>query len=82
MTGQGSASASRIRSSLLGLALLVVGVILLVYGINQSESVVSDVKEVFTGSPTDKSVWFIVGGAAAGVAGLAMLLLGRRATKA
>ena len=67
---------------MLGLVLLVGGAILLFYGLSQSESVVSEVKEAFTGTPTDKTVWFIIGGAVAAVLGLGMLLLGKRATKA
>jgi uncharacterized membrane protein YidH (DUF202 family) len=54
----------------IGLALLVVGVILLILGINAADSVGSEVKEVFTGTPTDKSIWLIVGGALLGVLGL------------
>ena len=42
------------------LALLVVGIILLVYGINAHGSIVSSAKEVVTGTPTDKSMWLII----------------------
>ena len=54
----------------IGIALLAVGIILLVLGINASESVGSEVKEFFTGTPTDKSVWMILGGVLLGVVGL------------
>ena len=54
----------------IGLALLVVGVVLLIYGINAADSLGSEVKEAFTGTPTDKSIWLIVGGALLGVLGL------------
>jgi hypothetical protein len=36
------------------------GVILLVFGLNASESFASEVSEVFTGSSTDRSMWMIV----------------------
>jgi hypothetical protein len=52
------------------LALLVGGVLLLIFGINASNSVGSDVSRFFTGSPTDKAVWMIIGGAVAMVVGL------------
>ena len=52
------------------LALLVGGVLLLIFGINASNSVGSDVSRFFTGSPTDKAVWMIIGGAVAIVVGL------------
>jgi hypothetical protein len=44
------------------LILLIVGVILLVYGISAADSLGSDVSEVVTGAPTDKSLWLIIGG--------------------
>jgi len=62
----------------LGIALLVVGVILLIFGINASHSVGSDISNLFNGKPTDKAVWLIVGGAAALVLGLFGTLIGRR----
>ena len=42
------------------IAILVVGVILLIFGINAHESLVSSAKEVVTGTPTDKSMWLII----------------------
>lgn len=42
------------------LAILVVGVVLLIFGINAHDSVVSSAKEMVTGTPTDKSMWFII----------------------
>lgn len=58
----------------IGIALLVVGVILLIFGLNASESIGSEVKEAFTGTPTDKSLWLIVGGSLLGVLGLVAVL--------
>ena len=52
-----------------GVALLVVGVILLVFGINASESVSSSISEFFTGKPTDKTVWLLIGAALAIIVG-------------
>ena len=63
---------------MLGLALLVGGVILLVIGINRSETGVMDqLSNLFSGSPTDETVWFIVGGAASAVLGLGLVLIGK-----
>lgn len=61
----------------IGIALLVAGIIALVFGIQASQSVSSDVSRVFTGSPTDKATWLLVGGAAATAAGLFLTLKGR-----
>lgn len=56
------------------LALLIGGVILIIFGVNESNSFGSDVNRLFTGNPTDKSMWLLVGGAIAAVAGLTMTL--------
>lgn len=61
---------------LLGIALLVAGVLLLVFGLNATESVGESVKEGVTGRYTDKTTWFIVGGAAAAIVGGLMTLFG------
>jgi hypothetical protein len=63
---------------LLGAALLVIGVILLIVGISSSDSLADQVSETFTGRFTDKTMWYIVGGAAAAVVGLVLLALGWR----
>jgi len=42
------------------IALLVVGVVLLIFGINAHDSLASSAKQDVTGTPTDKSLWLIV----------------------
>jgi hypothetical protein len=59
----------------LSFALIVVGAILLIYGFNASESIGSEISEMFTGAPTDKTVWLLLGGIVAialGIGGLAI----------
>lgn len=63
----------------ISLALLVVGIVLLVMGLNASDSFASEVSEFFTDSPTDKAIWLVIGGVAALVVGGAGFLRGRRA---
>jgi Protein of unknown function (DUF3185) len=46
----------------ISIAILVVGVVLLIFGINAHDSIFSSAKEAVTGTPTDKSLWLIVGG--------------------
>ncbi len=48
-----------------GLALLAVGITLLIFGLNASESFGSEAKRFFTGTPTDKSMWLLLSGIAA-----------------
>ena len=64
-------------NKIVGVALLAVGVLLLVMGINASESFSSEVSEAVRGTPTDRSIWLLVGGGVMGVVGLGLLLLGR-----
>ncbi|MFW6045060.1 MAG: DUF3185 family protein [Planctomycetota bacterium] len=57
-------------------ALSVVGIVLIIWGVNASESFSSDVSRVFTGSPTDKAVWLLVSGIIATVIGFLGLFFG------
>jgi hypothetical protein len=57
----------------ISIVLLVIGVVLIVFGVNASQSFSSDVSRFFTGSPTDKAIWFLVGGGVALVVGLVMM---------
>jgi hypothetical protein len=41
------------------LAILVVGIILLVYGLDGSNSFSSSMSRAVTGAPTDKTVWLV-----------------------
>lgn len=65
--------------SILSIALLAGGIVLIMFGVQASESVGSDIARFFTGSPTDKAVWMLIGGVVAAVAGLAGLALRPRA---
>jgi hypothetical protein len=65
----------------IGAVALVAGVILVIFGFNASDSIASEVSEVFTGNPTDRSIWMLVGGAALGIFGLALLARGGRADR-
>lgn len=53
----------------IGVALLAVGIALIVFGISASESFGSETKRFFTGTPTDKSMWLLIGGVAATAVG-------------
>lgn len=66
----------------IGLALLAAGVVLTIWGLNASDSVGSEVSKVFTGNPSDKSMWLTVGGIAAIVCGAVMTFVGSRSPKA
>lgn len=61
-----------------GLVLLAIGAVLLIMGMDASESLASDVSRFFTGEPTDRAMWMILGGVGAIVGGLAISLIPRR----
>ncbi len=54
----------------ISVALLVVGIILLVFGFNAYHSASSDVSRFFTGAPTDKALWLLISGFIVGIAGV------------
>lgn len=64
-----------------GVILLVVGVALLIIGLNSSESVSDQVSEAITGRFTQATIWYIVGGIASSVLGLILVLVGVRGHK-
>jgi len=61
-------------NKIVSLALLVGGIGLVIIGINATNSFGSDVSRFFTGSPTDKAVWMLIGGMVATVVGLVLTL--------
>ncbi|WP_019675595.1 DUF3185 family protein [Arsukibacterium perlucidum] len=61
-------------NKIIGLALIVVGTVLLYFGYNAYNSAASEVTELVTGSPTDNAVWYLVGGGLAAIIGIGMLL--------
>ena len=65
-------------NKLVSLALLVGGAVLIIIGINATNSFSSDVSRFFTGSPTDKAIWILIGGIVAAVVGLAGTLRGSK----
>jgi uncharacterized membrane protein len=65
----------------LGIALLIVGVILVVYGLNASDSVSSHVSKAFTGAPTNKTLWLLIGGAASAIVGAVLTFTGASKTR-
>ncbi|RDV00073.1 DUF3185 family protein [Trinickia dinghuensis] len=64
----------------ISLALIAGGVVLLYFGGQSFHSLANDVSRVFTGAPTNKTIWLIAGGVVATLAGLIGLTMpsGRR----
>ena len=62
----------------ISVALLLVGVVLVIWGVRASDSFSSDVSRFFTDSPTDKAIWLLVGGIVTAVVGLFGILRGEK----
>jgi divalent metal cation (Fe/Co/Zn/Cd) transporter len=59
------------------LVILVAGIVLVVFGVAATESFSSDISRFFTGTPTDKAIWMLIGGVVAIIIGLVGLLRGQ-----
>jgi len=64
----------------ISLVLLITGIVLVIYGIGASDSLSSSFSRFFTGSPTDKTMWLLIGGSVAAVVGAAGLMRGSKTT--
>lgn len=63
---------------IIGLVILVIGVVLLIFGINTSHSAGEQIVEGFTGKFTDQTTCYLIGGIAAIVGGGLLCLFGGR----
>lgn len=61
-------------SRIIGVILLVVGIVVLGFGINSSQAVPEKVMEGVTGRYTEHTMWYIIGGIALIVGGAALVL--------
>ena len=57
-------------NKMFSIVLLLGGVVLIILGVQATNSLSSDLSRFFTGSPTDKAVWMLIAGVVAGVIGL------------
>jgi hypothetical protein len=63
------------------IVLIVVGAVLMVFGLTAVDSFSSDISRFFTGAPTNKAIWMLIGGIIAVVVGLSGMTLGTRVAK-
>lgn len=59
---------------LIGIALLILGGVLLYFGINATEAPMEELGEAVTGKYSDETMMYLVGGGVAAVIGLVMVL--------
>ncbi len=65
-------------NKLISLALLIGGIILIIYGLSASDSVGSSFSRLFTGAPTDKTIWLLLGGIVAAALGAGGVVRGSK----
>ncbi len=68
------AKGSNPLKKIIGLAFLVVGIGLAIWAYQMSGSIGSQIKEVFSGAPTDKVMMMYIGSAVCAVIGLFLLI--------
>ena len=64
-------------NKVVSLVIFAAGIVLVVFGVAATKSFSSDISRFFTGSPTDKAIWMMIGGIVAIIIGLAGLSLGK-----
>jgi hypothetical protein len=62
------------KNKILGLALLVLGVVLIYFGINATEAPMEQIAESLTGKYSDETMYYLIGGGISAVLGLVLLL--------
>ena len=64
--------------NIISLGLIIGGAVLIGYGINAADSLSSDLSRFFTDSPTDKTIWLLVGGIILLAFGVGRMTFGRK----
>ena len=67
---------------MIGIGFLVIGIVLLVWGFNANDSAGSGISRFFTGSPTNKTIYLLIGGGLLTAVGVGSLFYPRRGTPA
>lgn len=67
-------------NKIVSLALLVGGIILVIYGISANDSLGGRLSRFVTGAPTDQTIWFLIGGIVATIVGAAGVMRGSKAS--
>ena len=65
-----------------GIVLLVVGVVMLIYGVNAAHSLADKLSQTWSGRVTERTTWYIIGGIGIGLAGVLMAAFGGRGKNA
>ncbi|MCX7545056.1 DUF3185 family protein [Marinicella gelatinilytica] len=61
-------------NKIIGLVLLVLGAVLVFFGLNATEAPLEEVSEAVTGRYSDQTMYYLIGGAVSAVVGIVLLL--------
>ena len=61
---------------IVGIVLIVLGAVLLYFGLNATDAPLEQARETITGDYSDRTILYLIGGADAGIAGLGLLFFG------
>jgi len=65
-------------NKIISLVLLAGGIVLIIYGVQASDSIGSSFLRMIDAAPTEKTMWLLIGGIVAAVIGLGGLLRGSK----
>jgi hypothetical protein len=68
-------------SRIIGIVLLVVGLVLLFFGFQATDTLGEDLHETFTGRYTDTTMWYLVGGGGLAILGLLLAIFAPKTPK-
>lgn len=68
-------------SRIVGIALVVIGAILLYFGYEASQSIAEEARRELTGSFSDQTTYYFVGGGGAAILGLLLAIFGIRGNR-
>jgi uncharacterized membrane protein YqhA len=64
------------KSKVLGFIVLALGIVLLIFALQATNAPADQITEALTGRYTDRTMWYLMGGIAASLGGLFLLIFG------
>ncbi len=61
-------------NKIIGIVLLVLGAVLVYFGLNATEAPMEEISEAVTGRYSDQTMYYLIGGAISAILGLVLLL--------
>lgn len=68
-------------NTICGIALLIIGIVLMIVGYNATHSIANHLSTTFTGELTNRTAWYLYGGGALAIVGLLLVIFGLRSRR-